>query len=115
MFEIEYYEENGRFPVFEFIQGLTPKEQAKILREIDLLKEFGLALGLPHIKKMQGDYNSLWELRVKQSTNDFRIFYFAVSGGKFVLLHAIRKTSEKTPKRQLETSLNRMKNYLRRM
>lgn len=59
MFVIEYYEENGKYPVFEFIQGLSPKEQAKILREIDLLAEFGLALGLPHIKKMQGYYNSL--------------------------------------------------------
>ncbi|NPV89620.1 MAG: type II toxin-antitoxin system RelE/ParE family toxin [Firmicutes bacterium] len=99
----------------EFIQGLTPKEQAKILREIDLLKEFGLALGLPYIKKMQGNYNSLWELRIKHSSNDFRIFYFVFSGGKFILLHAIRKTSEKTPKKHLETSMRRMKNYLERM
>ncbi|MDK2821519.1 MAG: hypothetical protein PWP31_1484 [Clostridia bacterium] len=59
MFEIEYYEENNKCPVFDFIKTLSPKEQAKILREIDLLAEFGLSLGLPHIKKLQGPFNNL--------------------------------------------------------
>ena len=113
MFEVEYYEENNKCPVFEFIKALPPKEQAKILREIDLLEEFGLSLGLPHIKKLQGAYSSLWELRIKHSTNNFRIFYFNYIDGKFVLLHAMRKTSNKTPRGHLEIAFKRMKNYLK--
>jgi phage-related protein len=113
LYEIEYYLENSQSPVVEFIKQLNLKEQAKILREIDLLQEFGLFLGPPHIKKLEGPYNKLWELRVKQSTNDFRIFFFCFSQGKFVLLHGIRKTTNSTPKNALELSLRRLNNYIK--
>lgn len=113
MYEIEYYMENSKSPVVEFLNQLNTKEQAKILREIDLLQEFGLFLGPPHIKKLEGPYNKLWELRIKQSTNDFRIFYFSFDKGKFVLLHGIRKTSDSTPKAAIEISLRRMNTYLK--
>ncbi len=112
MFEIEYYTEKGKFPVFEFIRAQTPKDQAKILREIELLQEFGLALGMPHIKKLHGS-EDLWELRIKQSSNNFRVFYFCYSGGKFVLLHGIRKTTGKTPEKDLKTAAKRRNNYLK--
>lgn len=113
MYEIEYYTEKGKYPVFQFIQQQSPKEQAKILREIDLLEEFGLALGMPHIKKMQGS-EDIWELRIKHSTNNFRIFYFCFTGGKFILLHGIRKTSGKTPVKDLKMAIKRMNLYLKR-
>lgn len=112
MYEIEYYTEKGKIPVFEFIREQTPKAQAKILREIDLLEEFGLFLGEPHIKKMQG--TDLWELRVKQSTNNYRILYFCFTGGRFVLLHGFRKTTAKTPSKDLKLALNRVKAYIER-
>lgn len=111
MYVIEYYVENGKSPVVEFLKRLNLKEQAKVLREIDLLQEFGLFLGPPHIKKLEGPYNKIWELRIKQSTNDFRIFFFSFNQGKFVLLHGIRKTSSTTPKNALETSLKRLNIY----
>lgn len=111
MYEIEYYTENGKCPVFEFIREQSPKAQAKILREIELLAEFGFSLGMPHIKKMQGT-DVIWELRIKHSSNNFRIFYFCFTGGKFVLLHGIRKTTGKTPKKALDLSLKRKNLYV---
>lgn len=113
LFVIEYYTENGICPVFDFIKDQSPKEQAKKLREIDLLEEFGLSLGLPHIKKIQG-YEDLWELRIKQSSNNFRIFYFCYTGGRFVLLHGIRKTTGKTPPKDLKIADKRKVKYLER-
>ena len=113
MYNVEYYIENGYSPVVEFLNKLNSKEQAKILREIDLLQDFGLFLGPPHIKKLEGPYNKLWELRVKQSTNDFRIFFFSFTQGKFVLLHGIRKTTDSTPKNALDISLKRLHYYLK--
>ena len=110
MYEIEYYIENNKSPVYEFISELNIKEQAKTLREIDLLSEFGLPLGFPHISKMVG--TDLWELRIKHSSNHFRIFYFCFTNNKFVLLHGIRKTTNKTPKGDLELATKRMKIYL---
>jgi len=112
LYKIEYYTEKGKCPVFEFIQEQPPKEQAKILREIDLLEEFGLALGMPHIRKMQGA-EEIWELRIKHSTNNFRIFYFCFTKGTFVLLHAIRKATSKTPAKDLKLATRRMANYLK--
>ena len=112
MFIIEYYTEKSKCPVFEFIREQSSNEQAKILREIDLLEEFGLTLGLPHIKKMQG-IDDLWELRIKQSSNNFRIFYFYFKDGKFILLHGIRKTTGKTPSKEIKIALKRMNNYLK--
>ena len=41
-FEIELYEKiDGKVPVLDFILELNPRQQAKIYREIDLLKKFG--------------------------------------------------------------------------
>jgi len=90
LYHIIYYVENNRSPVVEFIQNQNLKEQAKILREIDLLEEFGLFLGMPHIRKMRTTKN-IWELRIKHSSNIFRIFFFTIKDGKFVLLHGFRK------------------------
>ncbi len=112
MFEIEYYSENNKNHIYEFIKEQQPKDQAKILREIDMLARFGLALGMPHIKKMEGTHD-LWELRIKQSTNNFRIFYFCFKKNTFVLLHGIRKTTAKTPKRDIEIALKRLNNYVK--
>lgn len=112
MYTVEYYTEKEKIPVLEFLLKLTSKEQAKILREIDLLQEFGLALGMPHIKKMQGTQD-LWELRIKHGSNNFRIFYFCYIGGKLILLHCIRKTSGKTPAKDIKLAIKRRDSYLK--
>lgn len=112
MYEVIYYGENNKYPVVEFISSQSPKEQAKILREIDLLSEFGLSLGMPHIKKLH-DSNNLWELRIKHSSNIFRIFYFHFIEGKFILLHAIKKTTNKTPKKAINIAIKRKNKYLK--
>ncbi len=110
---VEYYTEIGKSPVFDFVCSLSSKEQAKVLREIDLLSEFGFTLGLPHIRSIKAA-DELWELRIKHSSNNFRILYFHYSKGRFVLLHAFRKTTDKTPKKDINIALKRMKNYLQR-
>ena len=74
MYEIIYYESfKENYPVFEFISSQHPKEQAKILREIDLLQRFGLSLGMPHLRKIKNI--NLWELRIMHGSNIFRILF----------------------------------------
>ncbi|MDI3548594.1 MAG: hypothetical protein PWR10_2246 [Halanaerobiales bacterium] len=114
MYTIIYYEENNKSSVVEFIMKHSPKEQAKILREIDLLEEFGLFLGMPHIRKLKGTNNNLWELRIKHSSNIFRILFFTIKNGKFVLLHGFKKKSNKTPKQEINIALNRLQKYIQR-
>ena len=58
--EIEYFETGkGRCPVQEFIDTLDTRSKAKIARTLDLLEEFGIKLGMPYAKHVEGD---LWEL-----------------------------------------------------
>ncbi|QTQ14613.1 type II toxin-antitoxin system RelE/ParE family toxin [Treponema parvum] len=118
-YEIEFYKtESGKNPVNEFIQSLQKKQIAKILRDITLLQEMGSDLHYPYVDFIKGDrYAGLMELRTKQSNNIFRIFYFVVvkdketKEEKAVLLHAIQKKTDKTPQKELETVLARMKDY----
>ena len=111
MYEIIYFEEYNESPVVNFILKQYAKEQAKILREIDLLEEFGLSLGMPHIRKIKN--TELWELRIKHSSNVFRIL-FKDFNDTFVLLHGFQKKDNKTPKRELNIALKRLKNHLER-
>jgi phage-related protein len=113
---VELYEKvDGKAPVLDFILGLNPKKQAKIYREIDLLEKFGNELHYPHVDIVQGKkYVGLWELRIEFASNIFRIFYFLPQNNKVILLHGIVKKKPKTPKKELDTALERMKEYLRR-
>ena len=115
-YSVEMYEKlDGSMPVQEFIQALQIKQQAKIAREIDLLEKFGSELHFPHVDKMKGDkYKGLWELRIEFASNIFRIFYFLYKGNNAVLLHGIIKKSQKTPRKELDVALERMKEHCRR-
>lgn len=118
-YEIEFYKmENGRKPVEEFIKSLQEKQIAKILRDITLLQENGSDLHYPYVDSIKGEkYSGLMELRTNQGNNIFRTFYFVVvkdeetQKEKAVLLHAIQKKKPKTPKKELDTALARMKEY----
>jgi phage-related protein len=113
---IELYEKpDGKAPVLDFILSLNPKQQAKIYREINLLEKFGNELHYPHVDIIKGKkYNGLWELRIEFASNIFRIFYFLFENNKTILLHGFVKKSQKTPKKELDIALERMKEYSRR-
>jgi phage-related protein len=113
---VEMYEKtDGKTPVLEFILNLSPKQQAKVYREIDLLEKFGNELHYPHVDTIKGKkYNGLLELRIELASNIIRIFYFLTENNKVILLHGIVKKKQKTPQKELDTALDRMKEYLRR-
>ena len=111
MFNISYFKKSEKFPVLEFIKKQSVKDQVKIIREIDLLKEFGTLIGMPHVRKIKG-HDELWELRVTSRTNKYRIFYFALIKTNYVLLHAFKKKDQKTPKKEIEIAEKRKKLYL---
>ncbi|NCO36455.1 MAG: hypothetical protein AUJ92_10385 [Armatimonadetes bacterium CG2_30_59_28] len=111
---VEFYEDaSGRSPVQEFLGSLTKKQRAKVMRNMGLLEKFGVHLGMPYARQLTG-YSKLWELRVDAGTNDHRVFYFAFTGRRFVMLHAIRKQTRKTPSQDLRTAMARMNEYLSR-
>ena len=76
MYEIIFYnKEDGKVPVEEFLDSLSPKLLAKTLKDIDLLEKFGNNLREPFSKKLS---DGIFELRTKQSSDITRIFYFFI-------------------------------------
>ena len=102
---ILYRTANGDYPVQEFVDSLEIKAQSKVKDSIKLLQEFGIRLGLPHVKKLTG--TELWELRILGS-NSLRVLYVAMTGKTFVLLHGFKKKKDKTPQKEIKTALNRL-------
>lgn len=53
--DINYYISlKGENPVSDFLDSLSTKQQAKILRILQTIQAYGLSSVLPHIKKLQG-------------------------------------------------------------
>ena len=117
MYKIDFYtDEYGRSELLDFIRGLllssatskdTRIQYDKIYAQIGLLRENGTNLPAKYTKHIEED---IWELRPGKN----RIFYFCMVDDGFVLLHYFRKTTEKTPRREIEKAKRERDNYLRR-
>lgn len=110
--KIELYENaRGEKPVEEFFDSLEAKAILKINHAIELLEEFGLAGGYPHVKKLTG--SNLWEYRILGS-DSIRIFYVAMTGKTFLILHGFKKKKQKTPTKEIKIAVDRLEEYLMR-
>jgi phage-related protein len=102
-----YTRVRGDSPPREYIMSLG-EERAKIARSIKLLSEVGTKITMPQARHLKGP---LWELRPVPH----RLIYFALKGRCFVILHAFRKTTNRTPRREIEIAEKRMNDFLARM
>jgi len=98
----------GDTPVNDFISSLEIKAQSKVRDSIKLLQEFGIKLGPPHVKKLTR--TELWELRIVGS-DSIRIFYLAISGKNFLLLHGFKKKKDKTPPKEIRIAEDRLAEF----
>ena len=62
---------------------------------------------LKHIENTEG----LYEIRVKQGSDIFRIFCFFDKGKLIVLANGFQKKEQKTPKKEIEKALKIKKEY----
>ena len=97
----------GEYPVREFIDAQDKSTRAKAVQLIKMLIDNGPLLKTPYIKKLQ---DKLYELRGSGSVA-IRIFY-TVHNSEYHLLHAFKKKSQKTPKRELKIAVDRMKELI---
>jgi phage-related protein len=93
----------GEKPVERFINSLNSNTTAKVIHSTDLLEKHGNLLRMPHSKRL---VKGLYELRVK-GKEEIRIMYTYRSRNIY-LLHAFKKKSQKTPKREMATALKRI-------
>ncbi len=102
-----YLSPNGDNPVKDFINSLDKRTRGKVQYLFDLLQEYGLALGLPYLKKIKN--TPLWELRIISKIS-VRILYVKHLSNSFVMLHGFVKKSSKTPTKHLKIAAHRLKN-----
>lgn len=99
---IEYYSDS----VEKDILALPDKLAARYIFLTRRMLAIGPNLGEPHTKAIK---NGLFELRLKGSEGIGRIFYCALVGKRIVMLHSFIKKTGRTPSRELETAMNRLK------
>ncbi len=104
-----YMDFDGKEPVKDFVLAQPDGAIAEILHVFKLLREFNIGLGMPYVQKIGN--SGLRELRIKHSSDSYRIFYFAHIGHKLVLLHAFVKKSAKMPEGDIKLAIKRMDDY----
>jgi phage-related protein len=105
---VEFYtSRTGHSPVQEYVDQLTGREARSVVNALQLLQEYGLALGLPHVRPLE---SKLWELRIR-GQRQHRVIYVAAMGHRFVLLHAFAKKTQQTPRREIDLALHRLSDY----
>ena len=110
---VEFYKtEGGRKPAGEFIKSVSDvKLQAKIIRSLKLLEDYGTELREPDSKPL-GD--GIFELRTIQSNNISRCLYFFFKGDKAIVTNGFIKKQQATPSEEIETAKSRKADYERR-
>ena len=104
-----YIDEKGNEPVKDFILDQLPKVIAEIIHVFKLLRIFNVTLGMPYVRKAHE--SGIRELRIKHSSDYYRILFFAFTGHKFILLHAILKKGGKPPQGDIELAIERINDY----
>ena len=115
---IVYTDERGRAPLREYLKELKSQKSndarirvTKIQDYIGLLQEKGTNLPKSICKHFSDKKHAwLWELR----PGGERVLFFAWTGGAFVLLHAFRKQSQKTPESELRKAEREYKDWIER-
>ncbi len=108
---IAYNKENGKVPVQDFIRGLSPKMQAKVLLNIELLGKYGNLLEGKFTKHIN---DGIYELRTKFASDITRVFYFFYIDKKIILTNGFIKKTQKTPPREIALAKKYRAEYIKR-
>ena len=103
-----YISPRNNNPFKDFLNSLSEKQQAKILRIFQVIEEYGLRLILPRIKKLTG--TPLWEIRVL-GKDSIRVIYIVPKKEIVLILHGFIKKTRKTPKKEVKTALQRWQEW----
>lgn len=72
----------------------------------------GHKLAMPLSKPIVSVGKGVEELRVKDSSGAYRVFYFARMASAILVFHAFQKKTQKTPKHEIELGRKRLKELL---
>ena len=72
----------------------------------------GVLLTMPLSQKMQGMGAGIFELRFKDRTGIYRVIYYIKKGDAIFLIHGFKKKTQKTPQKNIDVSLQRIKRFV---
>ena len=109
-YSVKFFEDKkGKMPVREFLEGLSLKEHAKVVKYIEFLRVHQGVLDEPYARHIRG---KIRELRIDFGRQRHRVLYFLLVGKKIVLLHAFTKRTAKTPESEIKKAEERMQEII---
>lgn len=115
MYEIVLYKDrNNKCELEEYFIKLQNKKNKdsrikinKIIAYINMLSKYGTSIGEPYIKYIK---DNIWELRPLRD----RILFTYWDNNKFILLNVFTKSTQKTPKKEIEKAKRNLKDFMKR-
>ncbi len=108
--KIEFYETTtGKSPVLDSINELSNEDQTKILGCLENIQQLGFDCPRVEFRQIEG---KLWEIKIRANSGGFRFFYVSVSKKLLVILHMIKKKTQKTPPKDINVAMNRLKEVI---
>lgn len=106
-----FISKSGENPVQKFLDSLSEKQQVKVLRIVQYIKDYGLNAVIPHTKKLKG--TPLWEIRILGKDN-IRIIYIVPLKETVLLLQGFIKKTQKTSSRDIDIAIARYQEWKKR-
>lgn len=104
-----FQNEAGTMPVRDWLLSLSEDDRKIIGNDIQDA-EFGWPIGMPLCRSLSG-YKGLWEIRSNLTGGRIARVLFCVHDGHMALLHGFVKKTQKTPEREINAALKRMKGF----
>ncbi len=99
-------------PVIQRSIRSFPREVKKALGKAILELQYGLSIGLPLSRPMPSVAQGVHELRLKDKDGIYRVFYFTKMKNEILIIHAFKKKTQKTPKKDIDLAKKRLKEML---
>lgn len=109
---IYYTTSSGENPTEKFLDSLQKSDKVKIIRILKYVEIYGLITVLPQVKKLTG--TPLWEIRTLGKAN-IRVVYVILQENSILLVHGFLKKKQKTPSKDMDLAINRMKDWQKRL
>lgn len=113
MKQIKFYKTaTDKSPIEDFLNTLNEKQLQKVLYVLKVVRELD-NVPATYFKKLTNT-KGIWEVRVIQGGNIFRLLGFLDGGSLIILNNAFQKKTQKTPKKEIELAEKRKIEYLER-
>ena len=103
---ITFYNKKVRSQALAFLKGIL----ANFLHSLELLKEFGPGIGMPHVRSLS---TGLYEVRAHGKEGIGRALFCVLPGRELVIVFVFVKKTQKTPIKAIRLAQKRMKEVMK--